>query len=345
MKKIAFSLFPIVATACLFGSSTLIKPDAWVVKVDGRTAVVAQLDSLVAEIKENSDFGVSSDSLKAEALDSLVAAELIETRIDSAMGTLDDELDFRQKKRDNTIDRCNKILYQKQVSDKVEIDSTMVEDYYQEHKGDFIEPEQVKASHILIRRLDPDTAGVDSPEERKKRIDEMDQYARDRAEFVLKKALEGENWDSLAAKYSEDQTTASKGGSLGYFYRGRMVAEFDSVAFSTPPGQIVGPVSTKYGYHVIRVEDRIPERQKPLDDEIRQNIRNLIRQNLEKEYANAFLDSLRQSATYEFNDEALAAEDSLPPSTWVLVASSMDTIFYNRYAVYAFQADRESDHG
>jgi parvulin-like peptidyl-prolyl isomerase len=332
MKKTALLLIPIAVTACLFGSSKLIKSDAWVVRVDGRTAVFAQLDSVAAEIKENSDFGIPSDSLKAEALDSLVAAELIATRIDSVTGTLDSELEFRQKKRDNIIDRSNKILYQKQISDRVAIDTSMVEDYYEEHKSEFVEPEQVKARHILIRRLDPDTAGVDSPEERKKRIDEMDRYARDRAEYVLKKALEGENWDSLAAKYSEDQTNASKGGSLGYFYRGRMVAGFDSVAFSTPPGEIVGPVSTKYGYHVIRVDDYVPEQQKALDEELKESIRSLIRQNLEKEYANAFLDSLRASATYEFNEEALSAEDSLPPGTWVLVASSMDTIFYDRYA-------------
>jgi parvulin-like peptidyl-prolyl isomerase len=332
MKKIVFSLFPIVITACLFGSSNLIDPDAWVAEVDGRTVVFARLDSVATEIKLNSDLGISSDSLKAEALDSLIAAELIETRIDSAMGTLDRELEFRQKKRDNIIDRCNKLLYQKQVSDRVSIDSAMVESYYEEHKSEFVEPEQVKARHILIRRLDPDTAGIESPDEKKRRVEEMDQYAKDRAEYVLERALEDQDWDSLAAEFSEDQKNASKGGSLGYVYRGRMSAEFDSVVFSTPVGEIVGPISTKQGYHVIRVDDYIPERQKALDDELRGNIRSQIRQNLEKEYATTYLDSLKEAASYEFNEEALTAEDSLPPDTWVLVASAMDTIFYNRYS-------------
>ena len=332
MKKIVFSLFPFAIVACLFASSKLIPADAWVARVDGKTAVFAQFDSVASEIKDNSDFDISPDTIKAEALDSLIAAELIEMRIDSTMGTLDNELEFRQKKRDNIIDTCNKLLYQGQVSDRVTIDSAMVDQYYAEHKDEFVEPEQIEARHILIRRLQPDTAGVKSKEERQKRIDEMDQYARDRAEYVLERALEGEDWDSLAAKYSEDQTTASKGGSLGYIYRGRMAPQFDSVAFATPPGQIAGPVSTRYGYHVIRVDGYKPAKQKPLDEELRENIQGQIRQKLEKDYANAFLDSLREAATYQFNEEALTSEDSLPPETWVLIASAMDTIFYNRYA-------------
>jgi parvulin-like peptidyl-prolyl isomerase len=332
MRKIAITLLPLVSVACLFGSSKLINPEAQMATVDGRVITFASLDSTVMELKRSSESGMSGDGLKTDALDSLIARELIEIRIDSTMNEIEKELEFRLKKRDSIGETAKKILYQKQVAERIQIDSAMVVAHYESHDDDFVESEQVKARHILIRRLDPDTAGVESEEEKQRLIDEMDDYARDRAQYVLDKALAGENWDSLAAEYSEDQSNASKGGNLGYFYRGRMVPEFDSVAFSTPPGEIVAPISTRFGYHIIRVDDYKPDRQKPLDEDLENEIRNLLKREKEKEYATVFVDSLKQAVVYEYNEEALATDDSLPPDTWVMVANSRDTLFYNRYA-------------
>ncbi len=331
MRRILFTLLALVSIACLFGSSNLIDPDAQVATVDGRVITFASFDSTVKELKKESGFGVSSDSLKSDALDSLIAREMIESRIDSAISVIENELEFRQKKRDNIGETAKKILYQKLIAERTQIDSVMVVDHYESHKDDLVEREQVKARHILIRRLDPDTAGVESEEKRQGLIDEMDDYAREKAEYILSKALAGESWDSLAAEYSEDQTNASKGGSLGYIFRGRMVPEFDSVVFSTAPGEIVGPVSTRFGYHIIRVDDYQPEQQKPLDEDLEKEIRSTLKREKEKEYANVFVDSLKQAAVYEYNEEALASDDSLSPDTWVMVVNSKDTLFYNRY--------------
>lgn len=332
MRRIVSALLPIISIACLFGSSGLIKPDAQMATVDGRVITFARLDSSVIELRRNSDLGITSDGLKAIALDSLIAGELIEIRIDSAMNEIEEELEFRQKKKDNVGETAKKILYQKQIAERIQIDSSVVIEHYESHEEDFVEPEQVKARHILFRRLDPDTAGVDSEKEKQRLIDEMDDYAREKAGYVLNKALAGENWDSLAAEHSEDQSNASKGGSLGYFYRGRMVPEFDSVAFSTPPGEIVGPISTRFGYHIIRVDDYKPNQQKPLNEDLENEIRNLLKREKEKEYATAFVDSLKQAAVYEYNEEALAADDGLTPDTWIMVVNSQDTLFYNTYS-------------
>ncbi len=331
MRKIAMTLLPMVSIACLFGSSKLINPEAQIATVDGRVITFARLDSTVMELKRNSELGMSGDSLKADALDSLIARELIEIRIDSTMNEIEKELEFRLKKRDSIGETAKKILYQKQIAERIQVDSAMVVAHYESHENDFVESEQVEARHVLIRRLDPDTAGVESEKEKQRLIDEMDDYARDRAQYVLDKALAGESWDSLAAEYSEDQSNASKGGSLGYFYRGRMVPEFDSVAFSTPPGEIVGPISTRFGYHIIRVDDYKPDRQKPLDEDLENEIRNLLKREKEKEYATVFVDSLKQAVVYEYNEEALVTDDSLAPDTWVMVANSRDTLFYSSY--------------
>jgi len=59
----------------------------------------------------------------------------------------------------------------------------------------------------------------------------------------------------LAEKYSEC-SSAKKGGDLGWFPRGKMVGEFQTIAFATPPGKMSAPFKTTHGYHIILVEGR-----------------------------------------------------------------------------------------
>jgi peptidyl-prolyl cis-trans isomerase D len=80
--------------------------------------------------------------------------------------------------------------------------------------------------------------------------------------------LQGADFAEVAAQYSLDTGTATSGGDLGWFGRGRMVAEFEEAAFSLQPGEISQPVQSQYGYHIIQV---IARQNRPLtEDEYRQ---------------------------------------------------------------------------
>jgi peptidyl-prolyl cis-trans isomerase SurA len=82
------------------------------------------------------------------------------------------------------------------------------------------------------------------------------------AEDLLTRLREGEDFEQLARRYSEDPGTAELGGDLGWFRRGRMVQEFEEAAFSLPTGRVSGVVETEFGFHIIRVERSRPgERQ------------------------------------------------------------------------------------
>jgi peptidyl-prolyl cis-trans isomerase D len=100
--------------------------------------------------------------------------------------------------------------------------------------------EYVRASHILLS-----LSG-------QKDTNEVKALARQ----LVKEVHEGKDFAALAEQYSEDPGSASKGGDLGWFSRGRMVKPFEDAAFSSKPGDIVGPVRTSFGLHIIKVTGR-----------------------------------------------------------------------------------------
>lgn len=78
--------------------------------------------------------------------------------------------------------------------------------------------------------------------------------AKAKAEEILVKVKAGEDFATLAKQYSQD-TTASAGGDLGFFAKGKMVSEFENAAFALKVGEVSGLVKTVYGYHIIKVTE------------------------------------------------------------------------------------------
>jgi parvulin-like peptidyl-prolyl isomerase len=82
---------------------------------------------------------------------------------------------------------------------------------------------------------------------------------RSKAEDILKRVRAGEDFAKLAKEFSTDPGSKEKGGDLGWFGHGQMVPEFEQAAFALQPGQVSDLVQTKFGYHIIKVDERKTE--------------------------------------------------------------------------------------
>ena len=126
-------------------------------------------------------------------------------------------------------------------------DDTAAHAFYDAHKGQY---EQATASHILIR-----FKGSQAPP-RPNEKDLTEEEALAKAQNIRKKLVDGADFAATAKAESDDTGSGAKGGSLGTFSHGQMVAAFDKAVFSLPVGQISEPVKTQFGYHIIKVESR-----------------------------------------------------------------------------------------
>jgi len=134
----------------------------------------------------------------------------------------------------------------KEFVQKVAVSDKEMKDYYDTHQDRFKQPEQVHASHILIK-VDPEADASRQAEARKE------------IEKIQKKVKKGEDFAALAKEHSQCPSN-TKGGDLGYFGRGQMVKPFEKAAFALEPGQVSDIIETRFGYHLIKVMDKKPER-------------------------------------------------------------------------------------
>jgi foldase protein PrsA len=168
----------------------------------------------------------------------------------------------------------NLLVYKVSTKD-ITVSEDALKAHFEENKSDYDQPEMVKASHILV-----DT--------------------EEKAKEIQKKLAEGADFAELARSESTDPMSAAEGGDLGFFARGRMVPEFEKVAFSMSPGQTSGPVKSEYGYHIIRVTDR-KDAHEATFEEVKDDIERTIKGSQAKS-AQALASELRLEADVTITD-------------------------------------------
>jgi len=175
-------------------------------------------------------------------------------------------------------------LLEKEVASKVKVTDEEVKKFYDDNKEKFKTEESVRASHILI--------GVDekaSAADKKK--------AKEKAEAIRKRVAGGEDFAAVAKKESTCPS-APQGGDLGFFTKGQMVPEFEKAAFALKPAEVSDVVETKFGYHIIKAQEKKAAGTVSFD-EAKKNIGEYLKAQKIQKGVNEYLEKLRKDAKIE----------------------------------------------
>jgi parvulin-like peptidyl-prolyl isomerase len=227
----------------LAAPTTPVAPDAVVLTIGTTKITRAEFEQLVAALAEN-----------GRPLPNAAAKRQVAQQFGQLMALSDEA---RKRKLDQTpaakqminiqVDSYLVNALQRQVADEVKPDDAALHAYYDAHKNQY---EQIKAKHILIRfkgsQVPVKTGGKDLTEDE----------ALAKAKDIEKQIAGGGDFAALAKAESDDTGTATNGGTLPPFSRGQMVPEFEQAVLSQPIGKVSDPVKTKFGYHIILVDDR-----------------------------------------------------------------------------------------
>ena len=184
---------------------------------------------------------------------------------------------------------------------KITVSDDEVKKYYDENPGKFEQPEMVRASHILIGTRDQAT-NTELTEEQKKAKLKL-------ADDIRKRVLAGEDFAKLAKEYSDDPGSKDNGGEYT-FPRGQMVPEFEAAAFSLGTNQVSDIVTTQFGYHIIKLSEKMPAKKVELanvSDDLKEGLKT---QELQKELP-AYLEKAQKEANIQILDEKLKPLDPL----------------------------------
>jgi len=197
---------------------------------------------------------------------------------------------FEQHQEAYRIPEKRKITYvrfsPKSYLDEVKPTESDIEAYYNLHLDLYVQPKMVHARHIVFRIPKKATA-------------EQIKAITRRAEAVLKKARKGKDFAALAKKYSQD-STAAKGGDLGFFSRNDIAEPLADAAFSMSKGQVSDLVRTRFGLHIIKVEEIRESKTKSLAE-----VRSQVIKSLKEERAS----EIARDKAEAFSDEATALEN------------------------------------
>lgn len=154
---------------------------------------------------------------------------------------INEEFLKKQVKKDLVVSK-----YKENFIKDIKISDKEIKAYYESHKDEF-KIQEVRASQILISTLDDDNKQV-SKEEKEK--------LKTKAEKLLNKVNNGEDFNKLAKKYSDDKNSGKNGGDLGFFSKDDKNIDFTKEVFKLDKGKRVALIETSYGYHIVKITDK-----------------------------------------------------------------------------------------
>jgi peptidyl-prolyl cis-trans isomerase C len=229
--------------------------------VNGSNITRLDFDQLIQQYRPEA--GAWAEHNKGQVMRDLVTLEVLAQ--EGVKLRLDQEPRIQSQIRLRTKDIIARSVVEKYVEERSGVTDETIRKHYEASKDEYTVEEQISVSHILVR-------------------------TEQEIQEVLADLKQGKDFAEVAKARSIDGS-AAKGGALGTFGRGRTVPEFEAAAFALQVGEVSPSVQTQFGYHVIKMTNRIPAHVKPLDE-----VRDEVRNTLMAQFVDTLLQDLRRAA-------------------------------------------------
>ncbi|QOX77938.1 peptidylprolyl isomerase [Trichlorobacter lovleyi] len=264
-------------------SSTGSKDAKVIATVNGAKITSEDFDREVKALPEYIRAMADTPQGKKEMIDTLVMRELI------LQQAAKDGVDKGKEIEEKLAELKKRIIVDTYLKKKVEAESKISDDelkkFYEQNLDKFKSGEQIRASHILVK-------------------------SEQEAQSILEQLKKGANFEELAKAKSAD-SSAAKGGDLGWFGKGNMVPAFEKAAFSLKEGQLSGIVKSDFGYHIIKLTGKRAAGTRPLD-EVKEQIKAAIMPQKQQQVFMKLKEDLKKGAKIELTETQPAATAAKP---------------------------------
>ncbi|MDD2580479.1 MAG: peptidylprolyl isomerase [Desulfuromonadaceae bacterium] len=245
-------------------------------EVNNGTITTGDFDRELKNLPEYLKAMADTPQGRKEMLDTMVIRELILQQ--AAKDGLDKGPDIEEKLQDLKKRLIVESFLKKKVEAESKVSDEDMKKFYEQNKDKFKTGEQIRASHILVK---------------------TEKEAKD----ILAKLKSGGNFEELAKKYSVD-SSAAKGGDLGWFGKGSMVPVFEKAALALKEGQISGIVKSDFGFHIIKLTGKRPAGIRPFE-EVKEQIKGAIMPTKQQEVFQKIKDELKKTAKITVKEDVL----------------------------------------
>ena len=234
-------------------------------------------------VQRAKDMGISVDTDVVKRLD--------EIRISNKIGSMEElerqvnksGIDFEDFKNNIRNQLLQQEVIRREVGSKILLDHAEVLKYYEDHKAEFVRPEQVAVREIFVS-----TEG---------KSEEELTALRKKADGLLERVKNGEDFGELAKRFS-DGSTAKQGGELGTFERGQMAPNLEQAAFKLKRNELTDVIPTKTGFMILQVQEHYAAGQQP-EDKVENEIMNHLYTQKMQPSMRGYLDNLRANSYVE----------------------------------------------
>jgi len=249
-----------------------------VAQIGSEKITLEEIDGLVKTIPEQ--YQAMAREHKDMFLDSVINQKLLYA--EAARLNFDKNTDVQKQLEEIRKELVIKAYLKEEIEDKITVTDEDIKKYYEANKEKFKEPEKVKVSHILV---------------------DTEAEAKD----ILAKLQSGADFAALAKEKSKCPSK-EKGGELGFISKGQTVPEFEQAVFVLQPGQLSGVVKTQFGYHIIKVTEKQPEKIMALD-EVKDQLKQMLLADKQKARFESLLKDLKDK-----NKVVVYKDVLMPPS-------------------------------